>query len=361
MSRKPKVAEKPKVEKAHYTCLCCIKSKSEDDFFTSKWSKVWNDTNKKVLFCKDCIQLLMDEYTPRYGERTALIICCALLDVPYYGTLYQSIINNNSFFNVGLYLRQLQMRQHQYKNFSNCITDGELLKTEREFKEDIESKWTKRDKQNMNFAISVVGYDPFDDCNMTDNDRKYCFNILAGYCDIDGIKDDGHKIQCVVQITQNQMQVRKLDEMINQELLASHPDEKRIKELTATKKQLQDSIAKLAQDNNLSSAYNNNSNAGKHTLSEKMKEMLTDGYEAIRVNLYDIRTSEAMKQIADLSNASILEQLTLDSNDYSEMIKEQRELITKLQSESDELSEENRMLKNKLIDIENKKKKKVGG
>lgn len=361
MSRKPKVAEKPKVEKAHYTCLCCIKSKSEDDFFTSKWSKVWNESNKKVLFCKDCIQLLMDEYTPRYGERTALIICCALLDVPYYGTLYQSIINNNSFFNVGLYLRQLQMRQHQYKNFSNCITDGELLKTEREFKEDIESKWTKRDKQNMNFAISVVGYDPFDDCNMTDNDRKYCFNILAGYCDIDGIKDDGHKIQCVVQITQNQMQVRKLDEMINQELLASHPDEKRIKELTATKKQLQDSIAKLAQDNNLSSAYNNNSNAGKHTLSEKMKEMLTDGYEAIRVNLYDIRTSEAMKQIADLSNASILEQLTLDSNDYSEMIKEQRELITKLQSESDELSEENRMLKNKLIDIENKKKKKVGG
>lgn len=361
MSRKPKVAEKPKVEKAHYTCLCCIKSKSEDDFFTSKWSKVWNESNKKVLFCKDCIQLLMDEYTPRYGERTALIICCALLDVPYYGTLYQSIINNNSFFNVGLYLRQLQMRQHQYKNFSNCITDGELLKTEREFKEDIESKWTKRDKQNMNFAISVVGYDPFDDCNMTDNDRKYCFNILAGYCDIDGIKDDGHKIQCVVQITQNQMQVRKLDEMINQELLASHPDEKRIKELAATKKQLQDSIAKLAQDNNLSSAYNNNSNAGKHTLSEKMKEMLTDGYEAIRVNLYDIRTSEAMKQIADLSNASILEQLTLDSNDYSEMIKEQRELITKLQSESDELSEENRMLKNKLIDIENKKKKKVGG
>ena len=83
----------------------------------------------------------MDEYTPRYGERTALMICCALLDVPYYGALYQSIVNNNSFFNVGLYLRQLQMRQHQYKNFSNCITDGELLKTEREVKEEVEAKW----------------------------------------------------------------------------------------------------------------------------------------------------------------------------------------------------------------------------
>ncbi len=361
MPRKLKVAEAPKAEKETYICHCCLKSKNEDNFFTSKWSKVWNDTNKKVLFCKDCIQTLMDEYTARYGEKTALIICCSLLDVPFYGALYQSIINNNSFFNVGLYLRQLQMRQHQYKNFSNCITDGELLKTEREFKEEVESKWNKQDKQNMNFAISVVGYDPFDDCNMTDNDRRYCFNILAGYCDVDGIKDDGHKIQSVVQITQNQLQIRKLDEMINQELLANHPDEKRIKELTSTKKQLQDSMSKIAQDNNLSSAYNANSGVGKHTLSKKMKEMLKDGYEEIRVNLFDIRTSEAMKQVADLSNQSILEQLTFDANDYTDMLKEQRELIKKLQSDTDSLEEENRMLKNKIIDLENKKKKKVGG
>jgi hypothetical protein len=357
MPRKPKTAVLPPVEKTKFVCHCCGKSKSETEFFTSKWSKVWNDTDKKVLFCKDCIQALMDEYTPRYGEKTALIICCALLDVPFYGMLYQSIINNNSFFNVGLYLRQLQMRQHQYKNFSNCITDGELLKTEREVKDEVESKWSKKDKQNMNYAISVVGYDPFDECNLTDSDRRYCFNILAGYCDVDGIRDDGHKIQCVIQITQNQLQVRKLDEMINRELLAPTPDEKRLKELSATKKQLQDSISKLAEDNKLSSAYNDEKGAGKHTLSQKMKDMTADGYEAIKVNMFDIRTSECMKQIADLSNQSIMEQLTLDANDYAEMLKEQRGLIGKLQSESDELSEENRMLKNKIIDLENKKKK----
>ena len=217
-------------------------------------------------------------------------------------------------------------------------------------------KWSKKDRQNMNYSISVVGYDPFDDCNMTDSDRRYCFNILAGYCDIEGIRDDSHKIQCVIQITQNQMQVRKIDEMINHELLATTPDEKRIKELTATKKQLQDSIAKMAEDNKLSSAYNEEKGAGKHTLSQKMKDMLADGYEAVRVNLFDIRTSECMKQIADLSNQSIMEQLTLDSNDYTEMIKEQREMITKLQEDTDILAEENRMLKNKIIDLETKKK-----
>ena len=130
-----------------------------------------------------------------------------------------------------------------------------------------------------------------------------------------------------------------------------------MKELSATKKQLQDSISKLAEDNKLSSAYNDEKGAGKHTLSQKMKDMTADGYEAIKVNMFDIRTSECMKQIADLSNQSIMEQLTLDGNDYAEMLKEQRGLIGKLQSESDELSEENRMLKNKIIDLENKKKK----
>ena len=88
-----------------------------------------------------------------------------------------------------------------------------------------------------------------------------------------------------------------------------------------------------------------------------MKEMLADGYEPIKVNLYDINTSEAMKQIADLSNQSIMEQLNWNSNDYTEMIKEQREMLEKLQSENSTLSEENRMLKNQLIDIKTKKKK----
>ena len=98
--------------------------------------------------------------------------------------------------------------------------------------------------------------------------------------------------------------------MINRELLAPTPDEKRLKELSATKKQLQDSISKLAEDNKLSSAYNDEKGAGKHTLSQKMKDMTADGYEAIKVNMFDIRTSECMKQIADLSNQSIMDLYT---------------------------------------------------
>jgi len=87
-----------------------------------------------------------------------------------------------------------------------------------------------------------------------------------------------------------------------------------------------------------------------------MKEIVADGFENMKVNLFDIDTSACMKQIADLSNQSIMEQLTFDSNEYTEMIKEQREMLIKLQNENERLEEENRILKNKVEDLENKKR-----
>lgn len=44
-----------------YVCLCCGNKKKEVDFFKSKWSKVWNESDKIVLFCKDCINTLFTE------------------------------------------------------------------------------------------------------------------------------------------------------------------------------------------------------------------------------------------------------------------------------------------------------------
>lgn len=355
MAVKQKVATTKKTV-IEYTCLCCGYKKNETEFFISKWSKVWNESGKRVLFCKDCINTLFVEFTNRFkSEETALKICCAYLDVPFFAALYQSIAEKNSFFNVGLYLRQLQMRQYQYKSFHNSLVDGELSRADEDVREEREARWTKKDKQNMNYVLSIVGYDPFDDSGMTDNDRRYCFNILAGYCDTDGIKEDGHKLQSCIQITNSQLQCKKFDEIINQELLTMSPNEQRIKGLTTSKKQLLDSISKTAQDNNISSAHNSSSRKGINTLTAKMKEIEKEGYEQIKVNLFDVNTAECMKQIADLSNESIMEQLTFDNNDYSEMLKEQRELLVQCQDELDHSNEENRMLKNKIIDLEKSK------
>ena len=98
-------------------------------------------------------------------------------------------------------------------------------------------------------------------------------------------------------------------------------------------------------------------------MTGKMRELTNNGYEAMKVNLFDIKTSEAMKQIADLSNSSIMEQLSLDANDYTEMLKEQRTMLTDLREKADALEEENRQLKNNLENLiaESSSKRKRGG
>jgi len=353
---KKKIVEE-KAEKLEYTCLCCGYKKSEDDFFISKYSKVWNESNKAVLFCKDCINKLFQEFTNRYkSEETALQICCSYLDVPFFTDLYRSIVEKNSFFNVGLYLRQVNMRQYQYKSFQNSILEGEFCKTESKIKEERESRWSKKDKRNMSYALSTVGYDPFEDLCMTDTDRKYSYNILAGYCDTDEINNDGHKMQGVIQLTTLHLQCKKMDESINQELLQLNPNDDKISKLTTAKKSLLDSIAKIAKDNNISSNYNKNSKQGRDSMSSKMKEMEENDFTDIKVSMFDIKTSEAFKQISDLSNRSIMDQLSLDSNDYTEIVKDQRELIQKFEQDIDELKEENRNLKNEIVDLKNVKR-----
>ncbi|MFA6667692.1 MAG: hypothetical protein WCS51_05025 [Bacilli bacterium] len=318
---------------------------------------MWKHTESTVLFCKDCLNKRFDELKNDYDSgKIALMLCCYVLDIPFYEPIYENMIAKSSTINIGVYTRQLQLGQYKNKTFLNTLVDDVFIDPRDIVKEEKEVKWTKADKQNMNFAISIVGYDPFVDCCMSDIDRRYCFNILAGYCDAEGIQEDGHKVQSVIQITQSQIQCKKIDEFINQELLNIKPDEMKIKSLTATKKQLLDSIAKIAQDNNLSSAYNSSSKQGVNTLTSKMREMLQNGFDDIGVNLFNIKTAEAMKQIADLSNKSIMEQLSFESNDYVEMIKEQREMILDYEENNMKLEEENRLLKNELTTLKSKKK-----
>ena len=223
-------------------------------------------------------------------------------------------------------------------------------------KQESNVKWTKEDKQNMKYIISKLGYDPFEDVGLDEFDRKYCFNLLSGYFDTPGILEDGHKKQCVIEITMSYCQCRKITDELNTELSKPDSNEKRITSLTSAKSSLLSSIATIAKDNNISSNYNKNSNQGQDSISSMMKEMEKNGFQEIQVNLFDIKTSEAFKQIDDISNQNIANQLTLDNNEYSDIVKEQRDIIKNLESEVDRLKEENRNLKNQIIDLENKKR-----
>ncbi len=334
-------------------CVCCSEIKKEDEFFINKFSNVYNAYDKRVPVCKSCLQNMSDTLSKKYDDQTALKLVCSVLNMPYSQEAYANASKGYDTLNIGIYVRQMQFQSHKNKTFLNSLLDGSISKCET-VKEIIDTEWTSKDKQNMNYCIATFGYDPFADCVMSNDDRKYCFNILSTYCDIPGIKDDGHKMQSCIEICKSLLQVRKLDEALNAELDNVGADDDKIRTLAASKKQLQDIVSKLAQENNISSKYNNNSKRGKDTLSQKEKEMFSDGYEPVRPNLFDIKTSESFKQVMEISLKCMGEQLAFDDADCAEMIKNQRETNVKLREKLEEAEEENRNLKNELNDLKSK-------
>src|SRR5699024_6623463 len=126
----------------------------------------------------------------------------------------------------------------------NDATDKKISGNQRE-----EVKWSKKDKQNMKYVISTIGYDPFEDLGLSEYDKKYCFNILAGYCDTSGISEDGHKMHSVVEMTVLYAQCRKITEEMNVEFNKDDVDDTKISKLSSSKSTLLSSISKIAQDN----------------------------------------------------------------------------------------------------------------
>jgi hypothetical protein len=72
------------------------------------------------------------------------------------------------------------------------------------------------------------------------------------------------------------------------------------------------------------------------------------------INLFDIETSDGIRQVADISNENIRKQIMFDENDYSDMLASQRKLIEDMDKKLILAEEDNRLLKIKLKYYEQK-------
>lgn len=384
-------------QKGKKMCTCCHKEKKLTAFYSS--SSPMYSLDKRVPVCKECCinSVLNKDGGIDFDKFKDLL---RNIDKPLYFDLLfsseKSVKKENSYLSdeqVSLrgkeilqkYFTFVVMRQDKAKSYSDAEKEGFIHQNSNRTKKEKEEilrkysdlisqilqnkttlnriqvqqpkqepviKWTKDDKQNMKYVISKLGYDPFEDIGLDDFDRKYCFNLLSGYFDTSGILEDGHKKQCVIELTILYCQGRKITEQLNHELSKSDSNEKTINSLTSAKTSLLSSISTIAKDNNISSNYNKQAKQGQDSISSMMKEMEEHGFQEIKVNLFDIKTSEAFRQIDEISNSNIANQLTLDNSDYSEIMKEQRELIQKYELSIGQLEEENRRLKNQIIDLE---------
>lgn len=121
MGRKPKKRVQPL---AVLECVRCGQEKPENEFCHNKWSKVYN--RKRVPLCMDCIQMLFDENKYQFGEKMALYLTCAVLDVPYASERYEKIIETTPPFTLGKYIRQIQINQYKNSSFAESVADGDI-------------------------------------------------------------------------------------------------------------------------------------------------------------------------------------------------------------------------------------------
>lgn len=105
-------------------CIRCGQSKSEAEFLFNRWSKIY--TQKRVPLCMGCVQALFDENKYQFGEKMALYLTCAALDIPYISARYDKIIETTPPFTLGKYIRQIQINQYKSASFAQIVADGDF-------------------------------------------------------------------------------------------------------------------------------------------------------------------------------------------------------------------------------------------
>ena len=352
------------VSEVPYKCTRC--GKTFDDpkskLIMSKTSPLFTGNDLYSSLCFSCANELFDELRTRHGDKMALMLMCGYIDIYFSEELYESI-KSNANFSFGNYLKLINGNQYKAKNFAtfllNLTRDNQGLRGATEIQRGKEVDWKASDRKNKNYVLQTIGYDCFEDDNYSDENRKFLFNTLADYL-TDDVVEDPHKLQSVITMVKTTLQVEHVDRLINAEFATKKPDSGLVDSLTKIKKNFLDTVNKTANENGISAKTSGKGGKGANALTSIMKEMAENGFEEIKVNLFNVKMSEAFKNIADISNRSLIDQLNWQSDDYARMVANQREIIQNYELEQLKLEEENRLLKVEINNYKVQKKQTEG-
>ena len=103
--RKQKVADQFLPDDYRYRCMECGMEYDTPvgNFFKISYSPLYKANGKYAPLCKNCVSKHFDEYSRRYrSDKKACILLCHELDIPFYHTLFDSIVQNNNTITMGL-------------------------------------------------------------------------------------------------------------------------------------------------------------------------------------------------------------------------------------------------------------------
>lgn len=349
-----------------YLCPYCLKEKKKGEFYMSSDPLVLTGI---TTMCKDCakkIALNWDERTQQFGNCTKASVQEALirLDKPFLNKIWdssylewanqESQLRRTTIWDA--YIKNIGMVQYRgmrwqdsdifdvYVEKAKSAAKIEIGKENRELNinaEDINEAY----KANKKDVIRMTGYDPFANYPI-EEDKPLLYAQVVSFID-EETKNDGMKMNAVIQIVKSFNQISKINDAIDE--LSS--DTMKLNNNNGTIKQLADTVSKLlsganalAKDNGISVNFNNSKSKGQNTLTGKMKELDQIGFRDAKINMYDIDYCRGMQQVAEISAKAQIDQIGFDENVMDEIQGIRRDLVESLTKERDKAVERARVL-----------------
>ena len=353
-------------------CYLCNKHKSKDPdnnkFYTSTDPMVKSGITP---ICKECsrkIALRVDangeEHEP---TKDSVILALRYLNKPFLNSLWDSSIQESENLIAGktksnvwtAYIKNVAMGQYNgLTYFDSDFFKEKIVYDDEKTPEDIVNNHTGQDTysdylKNKADVVRLLSYDPFE--KEAISDQPFLYSQLLGLLDAsEDANDDMMRVSSCISIVRGFLQQSKIDDAIAKLMT----DLSKLEKNSATIKSLQDSKSKLtgiikdlAAESCISLKNNKNAKKGENTWTGKTKKIKDMNLREGEVNGFDIGTCRGMRQVMDMSNASILKQLRLDESEYSDMIAEQRQMITRLQDDLNNYKEISRILLRENIDL----------
>jgi hypothetical protein len=348
-----------------YVCPHCGKTKKKSEFYVSTDPAV---TIGVAFPCKDCSENIARRYDPRTGEysdmtEASLKSALMYLDKPFVRKLWESAYNE--VHNENLKQPKKNMWTSYIKNVTSLSQyrgdrwrDGDFdenqsntKQAELPIEEYIAPDVAEELERNRRDVVRLVGYDPFEKEQLEDKPLLYAQTV--GYLDMSGNNDDAMRTSSVITIVRGFLQIQKLDDMIAQAMINATKTgtSGEIKAYLDAKQKISSTISQLAEQNCISLKHNKNNTKGENTWTGKVRIMKEMNLREAEVNIFDAETASGLAQVADISNASILKQISLDENDYVQMLTEQKKTIEEFNKKANEAIEKARLLLRENIDL----------
>lgn len=344
------MAKKETIEENKILCCTCG-CPDPLNFYLSNTKH--NNFSKVIPYCKDCICEKYNYYNNLYkDEKKAIYYTCRFINVPFVYNIYTGAIKKAEKTNKELIFYYISIYNSFKTNnkYPEDFDNGEELFVNdlSEIKKEV--VFTDSDEKNRMNVLDLLGYDPFE---YEEDGKKYLYNTLAEFLD-ESTLEDSFKLPIVIRIVKGFGMADKLDRSsaeLSKTTQSVIENIDTIKRLEDSKEKIVRSALAMAKDNGISANHSLNGSKGAGTLSGMIKKLKELKFDEIEINSFDIETSAGMKQVADISNQSILKQLNLNENDYTNMISNQLNIIEEKTTNLEKMEEENRLLKIKMQKI----------